>query len=80
MRYFYYNPIKPLLIILFASLAFIILQPILVAYADDATSKPLKEVPLSVTSKTVITRKPPKVKKVKTMDGGGVIVAKVTIE
>lgn len=42
MRYFYYNPIKPLLIILFASLAFIILQPILVAYADDATSKPIK--------------------------------------
>lgn len=42
MRYFYYNPIKPLLIILFASLALIILQPILVAYADDATSKPIK--------------------------------------
>lgn len=42
MRYFYYNPIKPLLIILFASLAFIILQPILVVYADDATSKPIK--------------------------------------
>ena len=42
MRYFYYNPIKPLLIILFASLAFIILQPILVAYADDATSKPIR--------------------------------------
>lgn len=42
MRYFYYNPIKPLLIILFASLAFIILQPILVAHADDATSKPIK--------------------------------------
>ena len=40
----------------------------------------LEEVPLSVTSKTVITRKPPKVKKVKTMDGGGVIVVKVTIE
>ena len=39
----------------------------------------LEEAPLSVTSKTVITRKPPKVKKVKTMDGGGVIVAKVTI-
>jgi len=42
MRYFYYNPIKPLLIILFASLALIILQPILVTYADDATSKPIK--------------------------------------
>lgn len=42
MRYFYYNPIKPLLIILFASLAFIILQPILVVYADEATSRPIR--------------------------------------
>lgn len=42
MRYFYYNPIKPLLIILFASLAFIILQPILVAHADEVTSRSIR--------------------------------------
>lgn len=42
MRYFYYKPIKPLLIILFASIAFIILQPILVAYADETTSRPIR--------------------------------------
>ncbi|QWQ32303.1 hypothetical protein KOY48_00100 [Candidatus Minimicrobia naudis] len=76
MRYFYYNPIKPLLIILFASLAFIILQPILVAYADDATSKPIKGGAVICNTEYGNYKKTPRVKKLKMMDGGGVMMAK----